>query len=480
MERAAQVWDVFGEKELFRARVSGMGGTVISAAFGPESDLLAVSAGDGPVELWDANTGKRLQTLLGRRGQGIKVAISTDGKTVASVDSTYDIQRWRTDGTPLGITKAPQEFMQVPISGLAFADKERVVGWATAAQFAIAWEAPSSKRLSPQMDHCAAIRTIAFPRDDKGALKEPLTSGNDGRCFRWDLATGSIGEEILFHPSRLPGEAPLRPVISLSPDGKYGYWQRPHVEIFDIPAGDDKFGIPPPTVPLSKSGFVVRQAAGKIVASSSQSPGKTTGTAVVWDVDRQKRVGEYDTPGSFDGSVPPSVMSPDGKWLVVSALTRNPQGRFAITFAPIELKTGKRLPHVDDDTIGVGRMGYAYLGDTSVLLTSSMGRLWTFDFKTGKVGPDLDTIVPRGEPPFGSEVAISPDGKLAAIGIVDEPFTRYGVRVYDWRNRKILATFVGHLGPVSTLHFSPDGSLLASGSQDTSVLLWDLRKLAKE
>jgi WD40 repeat protein len=44
-----------------------------------------LSAGDGPVDLWDMRSGKRLHTLLGRKGQGVRVAISPDAKTVASV-----------------------------------------------------------------------------------------------------------------------------------------------------------------------------------------------------------------------------------------------------------------------------------------------------------------------------------------------------------------------------------------------------------
>ncbi len=61
--------------------------------------------------------------------------------------------------------------------------------------------------------------------------------------------------------------------------------------------------------------------------------------------------------------------------------------------------------------------------------------------------------------------------------MVGEPFTTYGVRVYDWPQRKALHTFIGHVGPVTALRFSPDGNSPASGAQDTSVLLWDLAKL---
>jgi WD40 repeat protein len=61
----------------------------------------------------------------------------------------------------------------------------------------------------------------------------------------------------------------------------------------------------------------------------------------------------------------------------------------------------------------------------------------------------------------------------------DEPET-FGVRVYDWPRGKLLHTFSGHRGPVSALRFSPDGKALASGAQDTSVLLWDLTGVTKK
>jgi pre-mRNA-processing factor 19 len=51
------------------------------------------------------------------------------------------------------------------------------------------------------------------------------------------------------------------------------------------------------------------------------------------------------------------------------------------------------------------------------------------------------------------------------------------VRLYDWPQRKVLGTFIGHLGPISALRFSDDGNFLASGAQDTSVILWDLNKI---
>src|SRR5262249_2369931 len=69
-------------------------------------------------------------------------------------------------------------------------------------------------------------------------------------------------------------------------------------------------------------------------------------------------------------------------------------------------------------------------------------------------------------------VAISPDGKLLASGSKDKT-----VKVWDVKTQKVLLTLTGHTGDAGSLAFSPtDRNVLASGGcGDRSVKLWDIR-----
>ena len=66
-------------------------------------------------------------------------------------------------------------------------------------------------------------------------------------------------------------------------------------------------------------------------------------------------------------------------------------------------------------------------------------------------------------------VAFSPDGTMLASGSWDQT-----VRLWGVDTAQLLHTLTGHTGEVMSVAFSPDGQTLASGSWDGTIRLWDL------
>ena len=52
-----------------------------------------------------------------------------------------------------------------------------------------------------------------------------------------------------------------------------------------------------------------------------------------------------------------------------------------------------------------------------------------------------------------------------------------GIWIYDAHTAEAFRLLTGHAARVYSVAFSPDGSTLASGSYDGTILLWDLTKL---
>lgn len=81
-----------------------------------------------------------------------------------------------------------------------------------------------------------------------------------------------------------------------------------------------------------------------------------------------------------------------------------------------------------------------------------------------------------GENPSVETVEFSPCGHYLAYGENwQKGLEKVPIQLFDIRTGENIATFLGHPTDIQCLAFSPDSTILASGSFDHTILLWDLK-----
>src|SRR5262249_8711786 len=115
-----------------------------------------------------------------------------------------------------------------------------------------------------------------------------------------------------------------------------------------------------------------------------------------------------------------------------------------------------------------GQIAFSADGKVLAAATSGVGGLGkgqtvlVWELRTGRVLCRLGNV--------SSDFALSPGGK--SLVTVGKP-----PRLWDVATGKERGRFRGYTDTVWTAAFSPDGRWLATGSQDTTVLIWDVQSL---
>jgi WD40 repeat protein len=457
-----QFWDVEAKKELGQGRLpAGFG--VASVAITPTGDRCAASTGDGSVSLFDVATGKKVKELLGRSRVGLNLTFSPDGKSLASAASDGAVQVWEVEsGKSLGVAPPPVAQDYLTVASIVFTGSGKAVALAQLNSTAVVWEVPSGKVITPVVGHQHPITGLVFT-----AEKELISAAFNGEVIRWDAAGKRVGNVPLTLPgARIHPFVPAR--VSAPPGG--GVLVRndgnSSLGVFDPVSGVQRFSLSTPyggEPPVSFSADGKRMLVGVSGGYGKQAKGRL---ALIDAGNGTKAADVVVGPGAVLGV----ALTGDGKTAGVFRTVTDDKGVTKTLFNGIDLEGGKQLSEAEFKGYNFVRMAACPDGKSVLATAPDTSHLTKYDLATGK-----------GEPFAGGKVlssfgpVFSPDGKRVAVSA-----DTYGgppqISVFDFEGGKKTHTFQGHLRGVSAMAFSADGKTLATGSHDTTVLLWDLTK----
>jgi WD40 repeat protein len=447
LDQIIRLWDA-GTGQLLKS-LQGHTDRVRSVCFSPDGQLLASGGDDQLIQVWDADTGQRLKTLSGHADCVYSVCFSPDGQLLASGSSDHTVRLWGLSaeaGSDIGLSLTTLQQHTGWIRSVCFSPDGKFLASASDDQTIRLWDLRQTGQIVKTLPgHVNWITSVCFSPDG-----QMLVSGSVDQTVRlWDTRTGQLLKI-------LRGYTNLIWSVCFSPDGKLlasgsvdGY-----VRLFDIEAGQAVKVLPGHTNVIS---CVCFSPDGTLLASSSDD-----WTVRLWDVS----AGQGLTTGQalkviqdHTDYVWSVCFSPDGKLLASGSSDR--------TVRLFDVSTGQALYTLSDHTQPV--ISVCFSPDGRLLASGSMDyTVRLFDVGTGQV---LKTL--QGHTNWVWSVSFSPDGNFLASASEDGT-----IRLWNVQTGQEVAMLQGHTGIVNSVRFSPNGKFLASSSSDRTICLWDIANIA--
>lgn len=453
----AQVWDITTKQELSRFFHDDQ---VFAVAFNPAGTLVA-SGGGTEVVLWDPFSGNEVFTF----STGSDYIVFSPDNTRLATASCNEIQVWdlkagnsltnkqQWSANPNDLTCITALSFSPDSSKIASADGESGSGGIyprpkKVGGTILVWDALTGQDISV-MRHGDSVQAIAFSENGNR-----LVSGSYDRTSRvWDTTTGMPIHQFSFGPSvtAVTFGHDADQVIASGSDGSARVW--------DAITGEEKNRL-----------VTGENATITTLALHPNAPyvvaGNSAGEIWIWQISGEASI-EMDL-GQYT-SISSVSYNKDGSMLVTASYDKTARSWDVLSGDEIA-----RVTHEDRVLLAV------FNPDKNQVASGSMdGVVKIWDARTGKeefVVPKLSMV---------ADIKYSSDGKYLAIA--EGFFSRDGlflfndlienkpaiVSIWDTATGREVNVFK-HDNWVNSIAFSPDGSLLLTGSTDGTARIWNI------
>jgi len=397
------------------------------------SRIITAGFNDNTIKVWDLATGDELMTLRGHESRMQALAISADGKRIASCGDDRMIKLYDArSGTEVTTLRGHRG----SVLTIAFSPDGKKVVSGSFDKTVKLWDAETGTEIDTLDGHQDSLASVAFSPDGKR-----IVSGSDDKTIKlWDALNGAEVMTLQGHEDGVVS-------VAFSPDGTRivsGSGDKT-IKLWDAKTGALLITIHGHDGPVLSVTF---STDGKTIAS-----GGGDNTVRIWDAETGK---ELKTFRGHDWEVRDVSFSPDGKQLISGSW----DGTVRIWDMMIDRESAKFHGHA----ALTWSIVYSPDGKQMVSCSSEDSTIKLWDAQTGEL---VRTI--RGHRFYPFSVAFSPDGRRIVSGEME----RRVARVWDASTGAQVMALRNHKGPVMCAAFSPDGKHIVSGSDDKTVKLWD-------